>query len=115
MSQPQGQDHKPSRITSADLAVVGGDVAEVACDSRSHAWARWYSADSGSWSAWWPVAQGAESVAVAGPYGEASALVAISRWKADPQAEAARPGRPLADSSRSFYVISADGVTGTAL
>jgi hypothetical protein len=107
----------PSRITSADMAVLGADVAEVVRDSRGGAWARWFSGASGSWSPWWPIAQGAEAVACAGPYGdgEPAALVSVARWKPDPQAESARPGRPLADSARGFYLLTAAGITATGL
>lgn len=107
----------PSRITSADMAVIGADVAEVARDSRGDAWGRWFSGSSGSWSAWWPIAQGAEAVSCAGPYGdgEPAALVSIARWAPDPQAESARADRPLADSVRGFYLLTAAGITGTSL
>lgn len=106
-----------SRITSADMAVLGEDGAEVVRDSRGDAWGRWFSGASGSWSAWWPIAQGAEAVTYAGPFGdgEPAALVAVARWKPDPQAESARPGRPLVDSLRGFYLLTAAGITGTSL
>ena len=86
----------------------GGDVAELVSDSRGNSWGRWYTAGTGSWSAWWRVPGKPGTVALAGPYagpGEAAgsteaALVTVF-------------GRSPDD--RTWYRLSAAGLVFTTL
>jgi len=103
VSQPGRTEREPSRITGTQIAVMpGGDVAELVSDSRGDAWARWYTAVSRSWSAWWRIPGKPGVVALSGPYtgpDESTADAAL----------VAVVGR--SPDARSFFLLAATGLT----
>jgi hypothetical protein len=69
VSQPGRIEREPARIVNTQIAAMpGGDVAELVNDSRGAEWARWYTASSRSWSAWWRIPGKPGVVALSGPY-----------------------------------------------
>jgi len=109
VSQPGRTEHKPSRITGTEMAIMAaGDVAELVTDSRGNSWGRWYSAGARSWSDWRHVPGKPEAVAIAGPYADPA-----QAGTAPEAALVAVVGRSPDD--RQFFLLTSAGLAPVRL
>jgi hypothetical protein len=100
---------QPGSLTASRITTwPGGIVAEIVIDEQACAFGRW--SEGGSWSAWWPVADGVRDVSLVAAEGdqEPAALVSIVRWTPMPVSPiAARHHKPY---KQAFYRLSASGI-----
>lgn len=111
----------PGRVVSTHTEALPGagdgdaDLVEVVLDSRRDVWGRFFSGSTREWSPWWRVASAAEAAAVTRWDSEelSACLISTAHWRTNP--ETSRPGAPIEESTRSYFLLSKDGVTATRL
>jgi hypothetical protein len=106
---------QPGSLTASRITTwPGGVVAEVVIDEGTASFARWFG--GGSWSAWWPIAEGVRDVSIAAAPWDGqrpAALVSVVAWTPMPASPIAALHH--APYKQSFYRLEASGIAPAGL